>query len=99
MRPFRKSRRLESSVIHPAKQIGKTRERSISLGGSWAKRWRMFPTEALISGTPNSRNLTVNHRKHIKFSCVTYQALNCLVWYADTSVLPLGRCLPPKIGP
>lgn len=34
MRPLKKSLRLESSVIEPAKQIGKTRERSISLEGS-----------------------------------------------------------------
>lgn len=63
MRPLKKSLRVESSVIEPAKQIGKTRERSISLGGSWAKRWRIFPTEVLISGTSNNRKISINHFK------------------------------------
>jgi hypothetical protein len=71
MRPLKKSLRVESSVIEPAKQIGKTRERSISLGGSWARRWRIFPTEALISGTSNNRKASINHRKIFKVNRLT----------------------------
>jgi hypothetical protein len=91
MRPLKKSLRVESSVIEPAKQIGKTRERSMSLGGSWAKRWTMFPTDALISGTSNNGKISINHLQGFMGE-VTYQASNCLVQCAGTKVLPLGKC-------
>lgn len=60
MRLLKKSRFVESFVMHPARQMGKMSERSSSLGVSCVNSRTITSTERLISGTPIYRTSSVS---------------------------------------